>query len=171
VIRLIAAIDEKRGIATDRGIPWQLPRDKAYFESQTATGLIVMGLATYNEFTTPLHDRTNYVLTTDSHPLRVGFQAIVDLDDVIRDRRDEDVWIIGGSFVFAETINRAKELFITQVRQDFHCTKFFPEYSREFVLFDQSRSSVEGGVSYRFEKWRRNVVSRTPDSPSAFVAS
>ena len=50
MIRLIAAIDSQRGIATDSGIPWKLPGDTAYFREKTAHGLIVMGRATYDEF-------------------------------------------------------------------------------------------------------------------------
>ena len=50
MIRQIAAMDAKRGIATANGIPWSLPGDAAYFENQTVEGIIVMGWATYNEF-------------------------------------------------------------------------------------------------------------------------
>ena len=79
MIRLIAAIDSQRGIATDSGIPWKLPGDSAYFREKTATGLIVMGRATYDEFAAPLHDGENYVLSTTTAPLRAGFQAITGL--------------------------------------------------------------------------------------------
>ena len=63
MIRLIAAIDDRRGIATDLGIPWKLPGDTAYFHDKTANGVILMGRATYEEFAAPLHDRENFVLT------------------------------------------------------------------------------------------------------------
>ena len=63
MIRLIAAIDSRRGIATDSGIPWKLPGDTAYFHEKTAKGLILMGFATYSEFAAPLHGRENFVLS------------------------------------------------------------------------------------------------------------
>ena len=121
-------MDTNSGVATDTGIPWKLPGDAAYFEKQTTTGVILMGWATYNEFAAPLHGRQNYVLTRDQSRLRSGFQASASLDDLITSHPNEDVWVIGGAFVFAETIERADELFLTQVLQDFHCTKFFPDY-------------------------------------------
>lgn len=158
MIRLIAAMDTSRGIANDKGIPWTLPGDTAYFESQTTTGLIVMGWATYKEFSAPLHGRDNYVLTGDDSRLRSGFQPIATLDDLTKSHPDEDVWVIGGAFVFTETINRAEELFITQVLADFHCTKFFPDYRTGFTRFQQGQDLEESGVHYRFEKWRRNVT-------------
>jgi dihydrofolate reductase len=157
MIRLIAAMDTSRGIATDKGIPWKLPGDTAYFEDQTRTGLIVMGWATYKEFSAPLHGRENYVLTGDQSPLRSGFRPVATLADVTKTHPDEDVWVIGGAFVFSETIGEAEELYLTQVLQDFHCTKFFPDYGAGFTRFDESKDEEDGGVLYRFEKWRRNT--------------
>jgi dihydrofolate reductase len=46
MIRLIAAVDAKRGIAIATGVPWKLPGDIAYFHEQTRLGLIVMGWVT-----------------------------------------------------------------------------------------------------------------------------
>jgi dihydrofolate reductase len=158
MIRLIAAMDTRRGIATDKGIPWKLPGDAAYFENQTMAGLIVMGWVTYNEFSAPLHGRDNYVLTRDEGALRQGFHPITTLDDLMKSHPDEDAWVIGGAFVYAETIDRAEELFITQVLKDFQCTKFFPDYHSGFTRFEQSKDHEEGGVHYRFEKWRQNVA-------------
>ena len=160
MIRLIAAMDTSRGIATDKGIPWKLPGDAAYFENQTTTGLIVMGRATYNEFSVPLHGRDNYVLTREQSRLRSGFQSIATLPDLMKIHPNEDVWVIGGAFVFDETIDRADELLITQVLEDFPCTKFFPDYRSGFTRFEQSKDQEESGVQYRFEKWRRNIEPR-----------
>jgi dihydrofolate reductase len=161
MIRLIAAMDTSRGIANDKGIPWTLPGDAAYFEKQTTTGLIVMGWATYNEFSAPLHDRDNYVLARDQSRLRSGFEPVATLADLVESHPDKDVWVIGGAFVFAETIDRADELFLTQVLEDFHCTKFFPAYRAGFTRFEESKDHEESGVQYRFEKWRRKVEPRS----------
>jgi dihydrofolate reductase len=157
MIRLIAVMDTSRGIAIDKGIPWKLPGDAAYFENQTTTGLIVMGWATYIEFSAPLHGRDNYVLARDQGGLRPGFQPIASLPDLMKSHPDEDVWVIGGAFVFAETIEGADELFLTQVLEDFHCTKFFPEYRARFTRFYESKDQEENGIRYRFERWRRNL--------------
>lgn len=156
MIRQIAAMDTKRGMATANGIPWRLQGDAAYFENQTLEGIIVMGWATYNEFAAPLHDRDNYVLTRDATPLRAGFAPIAGPDDLACRFPDQDVWVIGGAAVYAQTINRADQLYLTQVLADFNCTKFFPDYSSDFVRFDQSEVHTDDGVSYRFEKWRRS---------------
>jgi dihydrofolate reductase len=154
MIRLIAAIDSRRGVATDAGIPWKLPGDTAYFHEKTATGLILMGWATYNEFAAPLHGRENFVLTADSGRLRTGFLPVGSLDQLATEHPDEDIWVIGGAKVYAETISEAEELLLTQVVGDFHCTKFFPPYETEFRLAARGDDRQDGDVTYRFETWQ-----------------
>jgi dihydrofolate reductase len=162
MIRLIAAMDSRRGIATDSGIPWKLPGDTAYFHDKTTTGLILMGWATYNEFAAPLHERDSFVLTAGPGSLRPGFRAIGSLDQLVTEHPDEDVWVIGGAAVYAETITEADELLLTQVAGDFHCTKFFPPYQTDFQVATQSDDHQDGGTHYRFETWRR--IAPTPES-------
>jgi dihydrofolate reductase len=155
MIRQIAAIDSRRGMATDSGIPWKLPGDTAYFHDKTATGVILMGWATYNEFATPLHERENLVLTGKSGSLRTGFQPVGSLGQLVAAHPGEDIWVIGGATVYAETIAESDELLLTQVVGDFDCTKFFPPYEDAFRLATQSADYEEGGITYRFETWRR----------------
>ena len=158
MIRLIAATDVRRGIATDTGIPWSLPGDAAYFRERTRSGRIVMGRATYAEFASPLHDRDNYVLThDDTVALREGFVAVSSLDDLPDGHGDDDVWVIGGAAVYAATIDGADELLVTRVLADFHCTKFFPPFEDRFALASEGEEHREGGIGYRFQTWRPAV--------------
>jgi dihydrofolate reductase len=158
MIRLIAAIDVKRGLGDGHGIPWQgrLPSDAEYFRSRTAEGLIVMGFRTYEEFEHPLHDRTNYVTArSGTAPLRPGFRAVDDLERFFADHTDELVWIIGGARLYEESLAFADQLYITQLDQDFRCTKFFPMFDRDFLLDPGAETQRENDISFRFERWRR----------------
>jgi dihydrofolate reductase len=155
MIRLIAAMDSRRGIATASGIPWKLPGDTAYFREKTAEGLIVMGWATYNEFAAPLHGRENYVLSARPSDLREGFQGVGSLGQLQQAHPDQDIWVIGGAAVYTETIPEAEELLLTEVLGDFHCTKFFPAFSDDFALTNRSDDHQDGDATYRFETWQR----------------
>jgi dihydrofolate reductase len=115
-----------------------------------------MGRATYDEFVAPLHGRENFVLSADPGPLRAGFQTVGSLDQLRAAHPDEDIWVIGGATVYAETISDAGELLITQVLGDFNCTKFFPDFTDAFRLTTHGDEHEEGGVSYRFETWQRD---------------
>ena len=164
MIRLIAAVDSQRGIATDSGIPWKLPGDTAYFREKTASGLIVMGRATYDEFAAPLHGGENYVLSTTTAPLRDGFRVTTGLQQLGAAHPDEDIWVIGGATVYRETLGDADELLLTQVLKDFNCTKFFPPYEADFELQSRSADQHENGLTYRFETWQRRQPDKEPSS-------
>ena len=92
--------------------------------------------------------------------MRAGFQAIADLGQLRAAQPDEDIWVIGGATVYRETIGEADELLLTQILKDFQCTKFFPPYEAAFELETQSADHQEGGVTYRFETWRRRKLER-----------
>lgn len=155
MVRFIAAIDQKRGLATDSGIPWDLPTDRQFFRDQLTEGLIIMGAGTYRECKTPMQGRTNYVVTHDPDPLRPGFETVHDVDVFFQTHQTELINDVGGAGLFAQTLQYADELILTQVLADFHCTKFFPDYTQNFALVNRSEPVTENGTSFCFETWRR----------------
>jgi dihydrofolate reductase len=159
MIRLIAAIDQKRGVAGDHGIPWQgkIPTDTKRFHELTAQGVILMGYATYEEYDAPLHERENFVVSRpDSGELRPGFVAVPRADEFFDEHTHDVVWVIGGAGLFAASLARADELVLTQLDRDFHCTKFFPAFADAFALVSDDGPHVEGGITFHFEQWRRS---------------
>lgn len=157
MIRFIAAIDSKLGLANDHGIPWDLPTDRKFYVDKTKNGTIVMGFRTYEKFSKPLGGRQNFVVDNTNSELRSGFKSINNVGEFLK-QHDELVWIIGGAGLFAQTINFADELYITQLHRDFHCTKFFPEYSTDFELSSRSKSITENDTTFEFEVWKRKTL-------------
>ena len=49
MLTLIAAMDEKRLLADERGIPWHLPRDIAHFRDYTQGKWLLLGRKTFEE--------------------------------------------------------------------------------------------------------------------------
>jgi dihydrofolate reductase len=159
MIRMIAALDSRRGVANEHGIPWQgkIPTDSKYFREQTLNGIILMGFGTYEEFDAPLHDRENFVLVRPgTEALRPGFAPISDTAKFFEVHSRDLVWVIGGAALFASSLPFADELFLTQLEADFHCTKFFPEYAGAFELERKLGSHVESDITFHFEIWQRS---------------
>ncbi len=154
MMRMIAAIDEARGLATDDGIPWTLPTDQRFFVNQTREGIILMGYGTYLEFDKPMHGRPNYVATLHADALKPGFVAVHDVPAFVASHADDVVQNIGGAGLFGSTLPLADELLLTRIRADFRCTKFFPPFEDEFRLATQSEAVTENGVMYVFQTWR-----------------
>lgn len=154
MMRMIAAMDSRSGIANDDGIPWKLPTDQRFFVDTTRDGLILMGFDTYREFRAPMHGRTNYVATRRVVPLIAGFVPVPDAAEFICDHADETILNIGGAGLFRSTLALADELSITRIDADFNCTKFFPPFERGFALVTESAPVEENGVRFTFQTWR-----------------
>lgn len=157
MIRCIAALDEKRGIADEHGIPWQgkVPGDVAYYHDKIKSGTLLMGYGLYRELSKPYPGGVNYVATREtSEKLREGFSPVADAREFLQ-KTGGDIWNLGGALLFASTLDLADELYLTRLAGDFHCTKFFPAFEDEFERFSQSEAVTENGVTYRFEVWRR----------------
>ena len=157
MIRFIAAIDEKQGIANEQGIPWQgkIPGDVKYYRERIRNDIKLMGYGVYVELTHPYPVGTNYVATTQKDAqLKEGFEPVPDAVEFLKNTKD-DVWDLGGAQLFASTIDLAEELYITQLEGDFKCTKFFPPYKDQFTLAHSEQPITENGVTYRFQIWKR----------------
>jgi dihydrofolate reductase len=156
MIRDIAAIDDRLGLATDTGIPWHVPTDVEHFRTLTESSRVLMGYATYTEFANPMPGRTNYVATRRTTSLRDGFVPVGDVSSFLADETSEDLWVIGGAMLFDFTLPVVAELLLTWVDGDFNCNKFFPAFDEAFLLVtDDAQPPVPGVPDIRFQTWRR----------------
>ncbi len=157
MIKFIAAIDSKLGLANDHGIPWQgkVPTDVANFRQKTLQGTVMMGYGWYVEQKQPLPDRRNVVASSKAETMRPGFEQTTDARKFLQDAKD-DVWVGGGAGLFASTLDLADELHLTLLEGDFDCTKFFPQYQDKFELVDKSDPITENGITYHLTVWHRS---------------
>jgi dihydrofolate reductase len=158
MIRLIAAIDRKRGIAKGGIQPWYIPGDGHYFDEQTKKygGAVLVGSTTFRTFQEPLADRQNYVLTRDKAPI-IGAEVVNDLEKFLKDFQDKDLWVVGGANVFAQVVQtgEADELYLTHIEADFGCNQFFPEYNQAFKLTEKSDLHEENGFIFSYAKYAK----------------
>lgn len=158
MINHIVIVDNQLGLADEHGIPWP-PLDLEYFRAKTEGQLMVMGYQTYCEFKEPLPNRTNLVVVRPgTPPLRPGFVAIANLDDWLVEHDTEDIWIIGGAGLFAQTMDRADFVYITRIDQKFACTKFYPQFETNFKLIHKDPNQQKHGLTFHTEVWQRKLV-------------
>ncbi len=156
MIRCMAALDSKRGIADDHGIPWQgrIPSDIAYYHEKIRGYPVLLGYGFYTELSKPYPGGVNYIATHRNKKLREGFEPVTDARQFLQ-QFNGDIWNLGGAALFQSTIDLADELYLTQLQGDFHCTKFFPYYAHQLELVSLSEALTEGGISFRFEVHKR----------------
>ena len=161
MIRLIAAIDRHRGLAKQGFQPWHIPEDEAYFTEKTQSegGICLIGSTAFKTFSKgPLASRQNYVLTRDKTPIE-GANVVNDLDKFFKDFANNNIWVVGGANVFVQVMemDKADELYITHIEADFGCNQFFPDYSKDFQLTQQSDLHEQNGFIFTFAKYTRTV--------------
>jgi len=125
----------ENGVIGDRGkIPWRIADDMKHFKALTIGKPCVMGRKTWDSLPRkPLLGRTNIVLTRDLSVKVPGGALATSLDaalgyarDDARKRGVDEIMVIGGSDVFADTLPLAHRLEITHVHAAPEGDAYFP---------------------------------------------
>lgn len=155
MIRLIAAMDDHRGIAKKGQIPWHIHDDIVRFRKLTLQfgANILMGRRTYDAMTDYLKGRNNYIVSHTDLDLPAGINLVNDLDSFITNFKS-DLWVIGGAQIFASTIKYADELYLTLIESDFNCDQFFPDYSG-FKLKTNDGPHSENDLRFSYQLFTR----------------
>ncbi len=123
-IVLVAAIAENGVIGQGGDLPWRLKSDMRHFREFTWGKPVVAGRKTYQSFARkPLPGRTNIVVTRDPALTLAGALVTTSLaaaleaacGDALR-RGVDEVCVVGGSDIYAQTIADADRLVITRVK-------------------------------------------------------
>lgn len=150
MIRQIVAIDSKRGISKKGQQPWNLPNERRYFIDTVRThgGNILRGRREYGVLGHVFPGVPNYILTHQTEPID-GATLVHDLEAFLTDFQ-EDLWVIGGAEVYAQTLAQSDELYVTEIEADFQCDKFYPDYQQDFQLVSRREMPVENNLRYSF---------------------
>ncbi|KAL6091974.1 hypothetical protein STEG23_028181, partial [Scotinomys teguina] len=118
--------------------------DISHVESRSKQNLVIMGRKTWfsiPEKNRPLKDRINIVLSRElKEPPQGAHFLAKSLDDALNlieqpelANKVDMVWIVGGSSVYKEAMNKPGHLrlFVTRVMQEFESDTFFPEIDLE----------------------------------------
>ena len=149
----LGAMDEKRGIGKNGGVPWNLPKQyNTYFEKRSKEvtndnkqNALIMGRLTYFSFPQnirPLKNRLNIVLSNSltSSDLPSNVMLFKNLDSAMKTLSSEplcdsieDVFICGGQDMYKEAVASplCKRIYLTQISATFDCDVFFPEFDKE----------------------------------------
>jgi dihydrofolate reductase len=121
-IVLIVAVADNGVIGADGTIPWRLKSDQQRFKAITMGKPVVMGRKTFVSLKRPLPGRTNIVLTRDLEFRAAGAVVADSFDaayavaygDALR-REVGEIAVIGGSEIYAQWMDSATRLEITEV--------------------------------------------------------
>lgn len=159
-LSLIVAMTKNHVIGLDNQMPWHLPADLACFKKNTLNKPVIMGRKTFESIGKALPKRRNIVLSRQGFTAE-NIEVVASLADALALVADqEEVMIIGGGHLFAETLARADRLYLTEIETELAGDTFFPAINTEDwqVSFSETHQADEKNqYAYCFKILERQV--------------
>lgn len=160
-LRLLACVDEKRGLGRRGKLLVHLPEDMARFKARTLGQIVIMGRKTWDSLPAPLKGRINIVLSrrddlkADEHESMYVCRGLPELWKLLgrltAGRPELQMYCIGGSEIYSLLLPYVSEALLTQVPGRHKADTFLPELAG-FELVESRQ-----GEACRFELYRRDV--------------
>lgn len=149
---------EARGgvIGAEGGMPWHIPEDMAHFKQATLGAPVVMGRKTWDslpERFRPLPGRENIVITRQQDWQAEGAKRAANIAEAVRGL--EQVWIIGGAEIYAQVIDDADRLEVTEVDLDVDGDAYAPDKAGWRLVSEGDWQTSRTGIRYRFLRYER----------------
>lgn len=119
---LVAAVADNGVIGSEGKLPWRLSADMRLFRTLTLGKPVVMGRRTYESLGRPLPGRDNIVISRTPGFAPAGVTVAPDLATALDCARDlagargaEEIAVIGGARVYAETMAGADRIYLSRV--------------------------------------------------------
>ena len=133
IISHLVALSNNYVIGVNNDLPWKLKKDLQHFSSYTQNKVIVMGRKTFESIGRPLPNRKNIVISSTLSSTN-EIQIVNSLEQAISEATDwnkennlvEEVVLIGGGYIFKESINLVNKLVLTRVNCDIDGDVFYP---------------------------------------------
>ena len=177
VVSMIVAVSENGVIGRDGDMPWRLSSDLKRLKALTLNHPVIMGRKTFESIGKPLPDRLNIVVSRDMDwqadgTMRVSsLGAAIDLAtanlESIHEQADEDadpdelpkeVFIIGGGQIYAQAIDYADALYVTEVLAEIDGDTRFAEIDEEYfepTHWEDVPQGEKDSHATRFVIWER----------------
>lgn len=159
---IVVAASENNVIGIDNNLPWHLPDDLKFFKKTTLGKPVLMGRKTFESLGRPLPKRLNIVLSRSKQELPEGVLQFADYNEAIlylEEKNIEEVCIIGGGVVFANTIDIVDQIFMTRVHTQLDNGEvFFPTINPEVwtKVWEEFHDKDEAHpISFTFQQYKK----------------
>lgn len=161
-MKLIAAVDRNWAIGYKGELLVSIRADQQNFRKLTLGKTVVLGRKTMDTFPggRPLKNRRNIILTRDtsySVPDAETVHSIDELLELLKDVDTDDVYIIGGSSVYAQMLPYCNEAVITEIDYRYEADSYFPnlDESPEWEMVEESEEQTCYDIIYTFCRYIR----------------
>lgn len=154
---LIVAVDRNNAIGADGDLAWRISDDLKWFKKVSMGKPVAMGRKTYDSIGRPLPGRDNIVITRKTGFSAPGAFVAGDIGAALKLARHcairagaEEICIIGGAEIYAQTVGQADRIYLTRVDAAVDGDVFFPSLdSREWD--EQAAGNCEKNARNEFD--------------------
>lgn len=158
IISLIAALSKNRVIGRNNDLPWHLPDDMKYFMQTTKGHHVIMGRKNYDSIPQkfrPLPNRTNIVVTHQKNFMASNCKIVNTIETGIamaRAATETELFIIGGSEIYALGLPYANRLYLTEIESTIEGDTYFPVISKnEWKEMSRTHHQTDARHIYGFD--------------------
>jgi dihydrofolate reductase len=165
IISHLVAVSNDLVIGVDNDLPWNLKDDLAHFKKYTLNKIIIMGRKTFESIGRPLPNRINYVISTTINEID-GAYIFDNLEDAMLAAEkhnyemgiDNEIVIIGGGYLFKETLPVTNKLVITKVDCNVSGDIYYPKVELEnwkLVNSESFSKNSDNDYDFRIEEYKK----------------
>ena len=154
MISIIAAISKNQVIGNNNTLPWNVPKDLAWFKKHTLYKSVIMGRLTWESIGIPLPMRENIVISKR----KIDKKGIIwanSIDQAIKlAQYNKEIMIIGGGSIYAQTIYQIDKLYLTHLNIHVIGDTYFPNYKKikwKTIFYEYHHADKIINFNYQFQ--------------------
>ena len=165
IISHLVAVSNELVIGVDNDLPWNLKDDLAHFKKYTLNKVIIMGRKTYESIGRPLPNRINYVISRTikeidgAHVFNNLEEAMLSAEKHNKDLDIEnEIVIIGGGYLFEETLPILNKLVITKVDCSVAGDVYYPKIDMknwELISSESYTKDSDNDYDFKIEVYKK----------------
>ncbi len=135
---IIVAMAENRCIGKDNQMPWHISDDLKRFKALTIGRPVIMGRKTFESILgylgKPLPNRKNIIISQSGFRTDHNAMVFADISSAIKYGKSiasDEIFIIGGAQIYAQSIQYANKLYITKIHKAIEGDAFFPKFNED----------------------------------------
>jgi len=141
MVNVIAAVDDRNGLARNGEIPWHNSEDMKFFKEITINKPVIMGRKTFESLPDafrPLPNRHNIVISRTFKEEDNLVETATSIRQAIQKakKHNTDVFVIGGCSIYWEVLKRnwTDRLYLSRIPGDYKCDQCFPTLGTDWTL-------------------------------------
>ena len=165
IISHLVAVSNDLVIGVDNDLPWNLKDDLAHFKKYTLNKIIIMGRKTFESIGRPLPNRINYVISRTVKEID-GAHVFDNLETAMLAAEKHnhemgivnEIVIIGGGYLFKETLPVMNKLVITKVDCNVLGDIYYPKVEMEnwkLVNSESYKKNSDNDYDFKIEEYEK----------------